>query len=96
MHRRIAKHYWSKHHNDWSKCDDYGLENLAIHLYQGQQFERLAELINPDWMHARVLRSGSQYSGFVADLMLAWQSAREDALRQIEGDDEEFAAFATC
>jgi len=31
MHRRIADHYWS-HKLDWSKCDQYGLENLARHL----------------------------------------------------------------
>jgi hypothetical protein len=96
MHRRVTEHYWLKHRDDWWKSDDYGLAHLAGHLYQAGQLDQLTELISPAWMRVRVARDGYRYSGFVGDLMLAWQHAREDALRQIEADHDEFDAFAMC
>jgi pimeloyl-ACP methyl ester carboxylesterase len=96
MHQRIANHYWSKHHDDWLRCDDYALKSLAAHLDQGQQLDRLSELMSPGWMKARVLRDGLQYSGFATDVDLTWRHTREEALRQIENEDEGFGAFVAC
>ncbi len=94
-HRQIADRYW-RYQDDWSKCDGYGLRNLAAHLDVGQQVERLHQLITDAWMQARVVADGYRYSGFIADVMRAWERARTEAVRQIETNDAELTAFATC
>jgi hypothetical protein len=95
MHRRIVEHYWSQHPEDWSKCDDYGLSNLALHLRQAGLFDRLGQLISQEWMHMRVERRRHRYDGFVADVMLAWNDARSRALADIEAGKEP-RTFAEC
>lgn len=96
MHARIADHYWSRHHDDWSGCDDYGLENLAVHLLAAGHFERLGALIGPGWMQERVSRAAGRYSGFVEDVTAAWQPARKAALAQIEQRDDGWDGLARC
>ena len=86
MHSRIADHYWRKHSNDWSKCDDYGLASLAVHLYEGELYDRLRALISPEWMQARLAGTLGSSEGFIADLELAWRAASrkgQDAERVI-------------
>src|SRR5947209_11153348 len=51
----------------------YQLDNLARHLYDAGQVDRLHHLLNKDWMQRRTARNGD-YSGFLADVDLAWQS----------------------
>lgn len=94
-HRQIADHYWQDR-DDWSKCDGYGLRNLAGHLDLAGEIARLHQLITDAWMRARVVADGYRYSGFIADLMRAWKRARTEAIHQIETNDAEFSAFATC
>ena len=53
MHRQIADYYWNTYHTDWTRCDDYGLRWLAVHVEGAEQSDRLQELINGDWAHAR-------------------------------------------
>jgi|APLak6261658528_1056013.scaffolds.fasta_scaffold00295_2 hypothetical protein len=95
QNQRITTYYW-RYCEDWIKCDNYGLAHLAGHLYHGKQFDSLAALIAPEWMLARVDSDGYRYNGFIADLALASQVACDEASRQIEADDKEFSAFATC
>jgi len=83
MHRRIAEDYVKTTAGDWTKCDSYGLDSLAIHFFEGQQFDKLRTLITPAWMHTRVASAGYTYDGFVADVSLAWQQADAAARRQI-------------
>lgn len=66
-HSRISDHYW-KYSGNWSKCDDYGLNSLAIHLASGKQTDRLLALLDMEWMRARYEASGYSYQGFVADI----------------------------
>jgi hypothetical protein len=94
-HHQVVKHYW-QYHDNWGKCDAYGLNHLAAHASQAAQFDLLEELINQEWMHVRVARDSHQYSGFVADVELAWGSARENSYRQIDADDSDFDAVAAC
>lgn len=75
MHSRVAEHYWSKHHGRWSNCDRYGLANLALHLFEGKQFDRLAGLISQGWMLARYDQDAHTYAGFRSDVELAWRAA---------------------
>ena len=94
-HRQIADAYWSQREH-WPQCDDYGLRNLAVHLYRGEQFDRLSDLISEAWMNARVARDGYRYFGFLADVSLASQRATAEAEREAEENDEAFASFAIC
>jgi len=94
MHRRIAEHYWTKHHADWPGCDAYGLNSLATHLYRGGQFERLDEMISQPWMVARYNGGGYTYDGFIADLTLAWEHAHAETERQLESEHQ--TALAQC
>lgn len=59
-HLKIGDYYWSQR-RDWSQCDAYGLGALAIHLFDAQDFPRLAQLISPDWMRVRI--SGYRFAG---------------------------------
>jgi len=100
-HTDIADYYWKitldqeTAKRDWSRCDRYGLENLATHLYQPGQFERLASLIDPSWMAARFESSSYTYDGFLADLNLAWRQTHDETLQQIDAGKEP-AALADC
>ena len=94
-HGRIADYYWQSCESRWEGCGVYGLQNLALHLHQAGQFERLKELINPEWMAARFEGYDYRYDGFIADVMLGWQHAHDEALRQIESGQAP-AALADC
>ena len=57
MHRQIADHYWAKHHDDWSKCDTYGIESLPIHLPMAQAWTKLEKLfLDPAWLETKTER----------------------------------------
>jgi hypothetical protein len=74
----------------------YTLDVLVAHLKDGEKHEQLHSLFeNDQWMSVRYERSGSNYDGFLNDLVLAWQSTRNDAIRQIE-KGEPASAIATC
>ena len=75
MHRQIADYYWRCREN-WSKCDSYGLDSLAIHLFKSEDSQRLFQLVDPSWMEARVLAQASSYRGFLADLDVAREEVR--------------------
>ncbi|MCZ7567017.1 MAG: hypothetical protein M5U01_00255 [Ardenticatenaceae bacterium] len=74
-HRRIADSYWESYHDDWLRCDAYGLNNLAAHLFESGDAGRLPALISREWMEARYKGSNYTYTGFLADLDLAWMAA---------------------
>src|SRR4030095_2606230 len=75
MRSRIADHYWGTYSHDWRHCkDDYGLNNLAVHLYEVRNTSRLQALISKGWMEARYASGGYTYNGFLDDVNLAWQA----------------------
>src|SRR5215218_5525592 len=64
--------------NQLTARQQYGLEHLAEHLQQAQQYERLRLLFADDeWMRIRVSGSSFMYSGFVNDLEIAWAAFGE-------------------
>lgn len=64
--------------NQLTARQQYGLEHLAEHLKQAQQYERLRLLFAGDeWMRRRVSGSNFVYSGFVNDLEIAWAAFGE-------------------
>ncbi len=78
MHRKIFSYYWGNHSKSWEKCDAYGLNYLAAHLFEcrgTEEIQKLKTLIGEEWMRARFKRNGYSYSGFLSDLELAWQAA---------------------
>jgi tetratricopeptide (TPR) repeat protein len=85
-HRRIADYYWETYRHDWRACDDYGLNNLATHLFEIDSLSRLRALISKEWMHAR------SFEGFTADARLAWpdDDARIGYFRQAVQVDPEW------
>jgi hypothetical protein len=72
MHAKIAAHGWQKYSADWSQCDVYTLDSLAVHLHEAQD-SRLESLISEGWMRARI--KGFRFDGFLADVELAWRAA---------------------
>lgn len=42
-HRRIANYYWSKLHEDFSGCDEYGLLHLPVHAAQAGMLDKLVK-----------------------------------------------------
>lgn len=73
-HRRIADRFWTAFHPDWTLCTQgYGLRNLARHLYESGDNQRLQQLICREWMYARSA-ADSALSGFAEDVGLAWRS----------------------
>lgn len=82
MHQRIADHYWSNK-LDWSKCDDYGLNNLAVHLAAANRTADLVTLIEKPWMKVRYDRSGFTYGEFQGDIDLALRTVRAEAVPQL-------------
>jgi hypothetical protein len=90
MHNTIAQYYWKTYRSSWHSCDAYGLDNLAAHLFAGGDTDRLQALINRGWMSARYSGSGDMYSGFLADVDLAWRAAE-----QIDEQDVALGQFAS-
>ena len=86
-HRRIGDRYWRSYSQDWSQCDAYGLRALATHLSLGEQFDRLASLIDQPWMKARFDGDSYTYDGFISDVTLAMQRAYDGAYHQIEAGE---------
>jgi tetratricopeptide (TPR) repeat protein len=74
MHRRIADHYWEISRDGWLNCDDYGLNNMAVHLSSSGRGADLVNLIGPEWMQVRYERGGYTYNGFRSDIDVAWQA----------------------
>lgn len=84
MHYKIAEHYWRTYQADWQRCDDYGLNNLVVHLFASHNLECLRNIINENWIHARYDRGSYNYEGFLADIELVWKAveeANEDQIR---------------
>jgi len=76
MHGIVSKYYWKVGNEDWSRCDNYGLANLAGHLYHAGKLEQLEELIDEEWMQVRVSREENSYDGFLSDAALLWQEVK--------------------
>lgn len=77
MHRLIASHYLRNYAHDWSLCDDYGLSNLAIHLYGSIDLDGLQDLADPGWFQARLTQPGGGYVGLADDALTAWRAVAE-------------------
>ena len=72
-HSRIADHYWSSFHRDWSGCaDEYCLDNLVAHLASLGDSDRLCAVFTKSWMEARHRNSSYSYSALAADVDTAW------------------------
>jgi hypothetical protein len=74
-HHAIADAYLEAHRGDWSRCDDYGLNHLATHLYEAGDVGPLQSLVDAAWIAERRTRRNGGYDGVLADLDLAWQAA---------------------
>jgi hypothetical protein len=79
-HRQIADLYW-RQREDWTTCDDYGLDNLAAHLSAIGDVGRLSGLLNETWLRARAAQharidGSASYAPFLDDVRLIAQCAR--------------------
>ena len=85
--------------SDWPQIagkDNYLREHLVYHLRGARQIGTLQALFaTPAWRDARYEGDGYSYSGYVADVMVAWDEAQAETLRQIESGDSPHA-FAQC
>lgn len=77
-HRQIGDYYLKYYQTDWSRCDDYGLNNLSTHFYLAGDSNRLYSLINKGWMDAQIQRTYTVNS-FAADVKLAIAAAERDS-----------------
>ncbi len=79
-----------------SRHDSYLFDNLAYHLRAVGAVDELKGLFaDQQWLHVRVPQCDYTYDGYLDDLSLAWESAREEADRQIEAGEEP-SSFANC
>ena len=74
-HQAIASAYGEAHRDDWSGCDDYGLNYLAIHLFEAGDAEALQTLVDAAWIAERRKRRNGGYDGVLSDVDLAWRAA---------------------
>ena len=74
-HQAIASAYREAHRDDWSGCDDYGLNYLATHLFEADDAEALQTLIDAAWIAERRKRRNGGYNGVLSDVDLAWRAA---------------------
>ncbi|GAA3431791.1 AAA family ATPase [Kutzneria kofuensis] len=89
LDRDRAEEYWvdgaAAHHaiavaylgGDRSHCDDYGLNSLAVHLYEAGDVGPLQSLVDAAWIAERRSRRNDGYDGVLADLDLAWRAAEQ-------------------
>ena len=73
-HDRIAAHYLQVCSQDWSTADDYGLNNLAIHLSSSGRIVDLVNLISHSWMRVRRQRAQFTYGMFDSDVGIAFRA----------------------
>ncbi|MGD0605111.1 MAG: ATP-binding protein [Streptosporangiaceae bacterium] len=74
-HHDIATAYYEAHRDDWSGCDDYGLNYLATHLFEAGDAGVLQTLVDTAWMTERRKRRNGSYDGVLSDVDLAWRAA---------------------
>jgi WD40 repeat protein len=68
-HRRIGRFYWQTCHDDWSRCDDYGLAHLPAHLSVASLATELHSLLfGFGWLQAKLDRLG--VNALLADFSL--------------------------
>ncbi|WBQ07071.1 ATP-binding protein [Kribbella sp. CA-293567] len=75
LHRTVALHFWNTYRHDWQQIPTYGLRNLAAHLFEGREHDRLQQLIDQDWIAVRHRRRSYSYDGLLDDVDLAWRAA---------------------
>ena len=83
-HRAIADQYLAAHADDWSRCDDYGLRHLPIHLVGARNITTLRDrLFDFDWLRAKLVATGVAAVILDFDLMPADRELRlvRDAIR---------------
>ena len=74
-HQTIARAYHEAHGDDWSDCDDYGLNYLATHLFEAGDATALQALVDAAWITERRKRRNGGYDGVLSDVELAWRAA---------------------
>jgi hypothetical protein len=74
-HQAIAGAYREANRDDWSGCDDYGLNYLATHLFEAGDAESLQTLVDAAWTAERRKRRNGSYDGVLSDVDLAWRAA---------------------
>lgn len=93
LHRLIADHYWRVHRAHWEQCDDYGLTNLAVHLFEAGDVPRLQSLVDEAWIQVRYHRRSFSYDGVLDDTDLAWRAAESlDGERVASGEPAPYLA----
>jgi len=90
-HQRIADYYWSKHGDNWSGCDDYGLAHLVEHLRGAGREKELHSLLwtqdrncKNAWFASKKERGTSD--SYLKDLRTALQVATSELLDPISSD----------
>jgi hypothetical protein len=78
-HQRIASYYWQTHHEDWERCDNYGLLYLSRHLYSAHDFSTLYEVLEPHFREVKSRRFFSDES-FLFDIRTAIEAAEQAGL----------------
>ena len=74
-HQAIARAYGEACRDDWSGCDDYGLNYLATHLFEAGDAGALQMLVDAAWIAERRKRRNGGYDGVLSDVDLAWRAA---------------------
>lgn len=79
-----------------ARNDGYLFDHLAYHLRAVSAVDELKGLFaDQQWMQVRFPQCDYTYDGYLDDLSLAWELAREGTDRQIEADEEP-STFADC
>jgi hypothetical protein len=54
IHKQITNHYCDIYHNDWRRCDEYGLRYLTAHLAEQSEYLKLVDLVcDPTYLEAK-------------------------------------------
>ena len=88
VHRKIAAAYQpALAAKAWRKIDDYGLNHLAQHVLDGGRGGDFSFVLEPGWMKLRIAKENYGYSGFMADIGLAWRAAELDDAARMDGGE---------
>jgi 1,2-phenylacetyl-CoA epoxidase catalytic subunit len=84
--------------DDWAALpDDYAWNHYAYHLHgAGRDDELLALFADQQWMNARFAHDGYTYTGYIADLMLAWEDVADEQARAQLAAGQDMTALPDC
>jgi hypothetical protein len=83
--------------NPYELPDNYAWNHYAYHLHgAGRDDDLLALFTDQRWMNARFEHDGYTYTGYNADLMLAWERAANGKARAQLAAGQSMTALPTC